>query len=174
MGKKDANKVQKPTHSFEQMVAEASLNRLKPFIEFQVQEAATQMKREHVQDLQGMYERLTALEKLVLEKTGTSDEEYSERVIDVQDMVHGLKQVSEACALGDTVRIEVSSKAKDQEEFQGSSRYMVQDLGSGRAIGKELEDKILGMTKGETRTVDFGVDGAMVAKITLNRVSRRT
>lgn len=170
--KKDSPKlgiVPKPTMSFQDSVSDVAVNKLKPMM----MGLFDQYKKEQTDNFQGLYERLTALEKLVLEKTNTSDEDYAERVVDVQDNFYSLAKVSDAAVLGDVLRVEVSTKAKDQEEYQGKSRFMIQSLGSGRAIGVQLEEALVGMNIGETKELEFGVDNSMVAKITVNRISRR-
>lgn len=161
----------KPKQSFEQMVSEASLSKLKPFIRQEVLTVSKNLVQEQMGNFQVIFERLTALEKLVMEKTGVSDEEYVERVTDIQDEFAQVKKLSRAAKAGDTLRVEVSTKKKDQEEFQGTSRMMIVNLGAGSSIGKELEASLVGLKSGEEKLIEFGQDNSLVAKIIVNRVS---
>jgi hypothetical protein len=60
----------------------------------------------------------------------------------------------------------------DQEDFQGTSRLKIYQTGSGQTLGPEMESAILGMSAGQTKEVSFGQDQQLLAKITINRVSR--
>lgn len=161
----------KPAQSFEQMVSDASLAKMKPFIQQEVVRVSQLMIQEQMGNFQSIFERLTALEKLVMEKTGVSDEEYVSRVTDVQDQFQGVKRLDRAAQAGDILRVEVSTKAKDQEDYQGTSRMMIASLGSGTSIGKELEEQLIGLKAGEEKVLEFGKDKLLVAKIVINRVS---
>lgn len=161
----------KPTQSFEQMVSDATLSKLKPFISDEVLRTSKLMVQEQMGSVQALFERLTAVEKIITEKLGISDDEYVNRVTDVQDELMQVKSVSRACKAGDILRVEVSTKKKEQTEYQGSTRMMISSLGSGSAIGKDLELSLIGLKAGETKVVEFGQNKELEAKIFINRVS---
>lgn len=174
MGKKRSaqNHVQQ---SMGQMVSKAALSQMGPEIEHMVrqysQQMANQIAEQSASTIETLFQRLVVLEQLLAEKGTTTAEDLTNRVADLQDKTEGLTKV-ETVEAGDTVRIEVSSRTKDQTEYQGTSRMKVSDTGLGRTIGKELESALIGMKVGETKEVTFGGEGSMVAKMTVDRVSR--
>lgn len=178
MGKKRANKdpgrVRQihPQKSFDQMVAETTLQKFRPYIDQQLQGVAGALAQQQQQQFENVYLRQTVLEQIVEEKLGITKEELANRVASVQDESLGLVPVKDV-AEGDRVRIEIKTKTKDQEEFQGESRLLVDNVGSGNTLGPELEKPLVGMTTGESKEIAFGKEKAMTALVTINRVSRR-
>lgn len=174
MPNKDLKKLggqSKPKQSFEQMVSDASLSKLKPFIQSEVTRVSRLMVQEQMGGIQALFERLTAVEKIITEKLGISDEEYVNRVTDVQDEFMGVKALDREAKEGDVVRVEISTKQKSQEQYQGTSRMMISNLGAGTSIGKELELSLVGLKAGEIKVVEFGPEKSLEAKILINRIS---
>lgn len=170
MGKKRSGR-QDQQASFSQMLQQQSLNKVKPYLDQQIAEVARILSANLNNNLEEIYIRVVALEKILMNKFNVEESLIIETVADIQDEKDGLKKSLEAAKEQDTVRIEVSTKAKDQAEFQGTSKLVVSRLGSGQTLGKALEGHILGMKSDETKEVNFGQNDEMVAKITVNRVS---
>lgn len=177
MGKKRnaGNPQNHQTQSFGQMVSQAALAQLKPFIVDMVQQEVDQLSAKLTQQtantIEMLYLRVLTLEDVAMEKLSITKDELAERVATREDLSEGLEAAAEA-KVGDVIRMEIKTKTKDQPVFAGSSRLKVYSLGSGRTIGKELEDGIVGLKSGETKQIEFGKDKEVVAEVTINRVSR--
>lgn len=175
MGKKKSNG-QHLQQSMGQMVSRAALAQLGPQIEDMVRAYVNnfgeRLAHQQASTLETIFARVVVLESIVMDKLGYSSEQLTSMVADLQDEKEGFAKNEGEVILGDLTRIEISTKTKDQSDFQGSSRIKIYQTGSGQTIGKELEEAILGMKAGETKELNFGKDGAMVAKIKLDRVSR--
>lgn len=161
-----------PQRSFDQMVADATLARLSGYIDSEMQQAAQAILGRQQQALGNIVTRLRALEEITIEKLNESKESLAARVATIEDRVEGF-EAAEAVEAGDRVRLEIQTRTADQTEFQGSSRLMVDNAGSGQTIGKELEASLLGMKAGESKEVKFGKDESLVAKLSVNRISRQ-
>lgn len=176
MGKKKGNKQQHLQQSMGQMVSKAALAQLGPHIERYVNAVVgnlgQQLAMQQASTLETLFSRVVVLEKILMEKYGYTAEDLATRVSDIEDEKESLKLVDGAIEKGDVVRLEVKTKAKDQAEFQGSSRLKLYKTGSGETIGEELESALIGMKAGETKQVEFGKEKGMVAEFTINRVSR--
>lgn len=163
-----------PTRSFEQLVADATLAKFGGYINQEIQSQVQVLKQQHAQNTSDLLTRIVALEEVLLENLpAVTKEVLANQIASVQDRNEGLVTITEGTVqLNDRVRIEVKTKTADQTEFQGSSRLLLDKVGSGQTLGKELESSILGMTTGETKEVKFGEDAALIASISLNRISR--
>lgn len=174
MGKKKQSQ-QHVQQSMASMVNRAALAQMGPQIDSMVRgyvnQAANQLAQQQSSTLETLFARVVVLEQVLIEKLGMTGDELVSRVADLEDSKEDLSRV-ETAELGDVVRIEVRTKTSDQAEFQGSSRLKIYDTGSGQTIGNELEPAIIGMKAGESKTVNFGKDGSMVAELKVDRVSR--
>lgn len=174
--KKGGQKSQHVQQSMGQMVSQAALAQMGPkidrFVRAIVANAAEQIKMETASTLETMFSRIVVLENIIMEKHGYTVEDLATKVATIEDEKENLKLVDGPVEKGDVVRIEVSTKTKDQTEFQGTSRLRIYKTGTGETLGEEMESVILGMKSGETKTAEFGKDKQMVVRVTLNRVSR--
>lgn len=174
MGKKKGQ--QHVQQSMGQMVSKAALAQMGPAIERYVQNVVqrlgSQLAMQQASTLETMFSRIVVLESILIEKFGYTKEDLATKVSEIEDEKEGLKLVDGGIEKGDVVRLEVRTRAKDQAEFQGSSRLKLYKTGTGETLGEELESAILGMKNGEVKTVEFGKDQSMVAEFTINRVSR--
>lgn len=174
MGKKKSSQ-QHLQQSVGSLVSKAALSQMGPQIESMVRHYVEQLGEnlavQQASTLETLFSRVVVLESIVIEKLGYTAEQLTTLVADLQDEKEGLQAV-ETAELNDVVRIEVSTKTKDQTEFQGTSRMKVYKTGSGQTLGPELESCLIGMKTGETKEVSFGKDAQMTAKITLNKASR--
>ena len=177
MGKKrgkGGNGVKQRTQSFEQYMLNQTLNKFKGYIDSTVKQEVMSIAHQQKQLLENLYIRIRVLEELLMSKFDEVDKEYlAERITEIEDTTEGYTIIPETVEEGDRVRVSIATKSKDQEDFQGESRIMVDNVGSGQNIGKELEGAMLGMKAGETKEFQFGQDENMTAKIVMNKVSRR-
>lgn len=163
----------KPTNSFENLVAKNSMRNFMPIIQ---QEVAGQIQP-HIESLreqvQGLYFRMIALEKVLLENVdGISLETIANKVAEVEDQAYGLVSVNRPIQEGDSVRLTLAAKLVDQEDFQAPSKYIIHNIGSGQTVGLELETKILGMEVNQPQIVEIG-EGEKKAqvKLQIDRIS---
>lgn len=163
--------------SMGQMVSRAALAQLGPEIEQlvrgYVQQLGNQLAVQQASTLETLFARVVVLESIIMEKLGYSTEDLTAKVAQIEDEKESFELVQGEAQAGDVVRLEIKTKTKDQTEFQGSSRLKIYQVGSGQTIGEELESAIVGMKSGETKQVSFGKEGAMVAEIKVDRVSRQ-
>lgn len=171
---KDPGRVRQlhPQRSFSQIVTELSLQKTSGYIDAQIETLGQRLLIQQQRELAPILMRLVTLENIVSEKLGISKNELADRVAAVQDEAEGFVAVSDAANAGDRVRLEIKTKTADQTEFQGASRMLIDNIGSGRVIGQELEGAVVGMKTGEVKTIEFGNEKAMIAEITVNMVSR--
>lgn len=179
MGKKRKNvsnaKSGKPQQrnqlSFQDQVAQAVNNKLMATLDQRMNYLASRIMQEQQSSLHDIYSRLTTLESLCCEKFGITEDDLAILVAETEDKSMGLEE-ADVVENGDLVRLEVSTRTKEQEEFQGTSKTKLNNAGSGQTFGAEIEEAILGMKKDETKEIEFGKDKGMVAKLTVQRVSR--
>jgi hypothetical protein len=161
--------------SFQTLAQKAIMEKVAPFIQQQMQVIQFQIQGEMQNTLRGMYTRITVMEEVMMDKLGITEEEYVDMVIEKEDTSDGLEKVEDgAVEAGDRVRITVMTKTKEQEEFAGESKLVLDNCGVAPfQIGEELEPQVVGMALGETKDFPFGKDKEMVAKITIDRIARR-
>lgn len=175
MGKKKNNSQPRAQHSFQDLVAQATLSKFGPYIDQQIQQAAQAILQRQAQANANLLTRLTATEEVLFELVpGLTKDRLATQVAVIQDRGDGMEESTAEVQKGDRVRIEIKTKTAEQKDYAGSSRILVDDVGTGATLGNELESVIVGMVKGETREALFGKDNSMSASITLNRVSRLT
>lgn len=160
-----------PNKTFQDQVASATLGKFQGYIDQQIITVTQAVARELNQQLVALYERHTVLENIVTDKLNITQEELALMVADFQDEKDGYISAPETnlCKESDRVRILIKTKTKDQDEFQGQSKMLIDNCGSGNTIGKELESGIIGMKVGDSKELPFG-DG-MVAFIELIKIS---
>lgn len=163
----------RPTMSFEQVVAQASLNRLKPYVSQMVSQESQNIRGAMGQTLRTMFSRLVVMERILMEKFGYSQDDLASLVSNVEDEHEGLVEVSDEVKLNDVVRFEIKTKAVDAVEYQGSSKLRTTKTGTGENLGKEIESNILGMKKGETKEFQINPKKPVDVCVTINKVSRR-
>lgn len=161
-----------PQRSFDQMVADATLARLGGYIDSEIQEAAQGILARQQQAMANLLTRLVATEEVLIEKLGLTKEDLANRVANIQDRSEGFV-AAETVEVGDRVRLEIQTRTADQAEFQGSSRLLVDNAGTGSQLGKELEGALVGMKAGESKEIKFGKDESLVARLSVNKVSRQ-
>ncbi len=177
MGKKKNQQSIRPhvQQSMAQMVSNAAIARLKDHfdqtIKQSVQRLGSQVATQTAGTLEMMFSRIIVLEKILMEKYDYTEEDLAIKVADVEDEREGLTVV-DLVELGDVVRTEIRTKKKDQEEFDGSSKKKIYDTGTGKTFGKEIEETLLGMKVGETKTVEIGKNKELIVELSVGRISR--
>lgn len=162
----------KATSSFAQMMSQAQLNALKPFI----QESVAQQSTSHFQQLaklvlghisqvqtrQIAIERLLKIDASILAST----------IADVEDESEGFTSCAEPAVAGNRVRIEVWSKKTADESYPvESDRILVNSLLKKSSAGTTqlplaLEEAIIGMVAGESRELVLPAeDGSQAAHL---------
>ena len=174
MGKKKTQQNHQ-TQSFGNMVSKAALSQMGPSIERYVQQVVSQLGSQlavqQASTLETLFARVVVLEEILMEKHQFTKEDLANKVAEVEDRKENLT-LATSVEKGDVVRLEIATKTKDQDEYQGTSRLKIYETGSGQTIGNELENDIVGMATGETKEIHIGKDKGMVAKIKVERVSR--
>lgn len=162
------------TRSFEQLVADATLNKFGGYIDEQIEQAAQAILIRQQRAMTAVFTRIVSIEEILLETVpGLTKDQLAARVADVTDRNEGFTAVDEAVSVGDRVRVEIKTKTADQAEYQGSSRMQIDQTGSGNTLGAELESALIGMKAGETREVMFGKDHSLQASLHVSKVSRQ-
>lgn len=175
MGKKKTAQ-QHVQQSMGNLVSKAALSQMGPAIEryinHKMKELSSQLAVQQATTLENLFSRVVVLEEIVMEKLGYTTDDLTAKVADIEDRNQGQALVQGAAQHNDVVRLEISTKTNDQDAFQGTSRLMVSNVGTGNTLGVELESAIIGMKSGESKELQFGENKALTAKITVNRVSR--
>lgn len=160
------------TESFKQFMLGQTLKKFKGYIDTEISAQAQQLANQQKNLLENLYIRVRVLEELALEKfDDITKDVMANRIATIEDQAAGLEQV-DVVKKGDRVRMTIATKAKDQEEYQGTSKMMIDRTGTGQTLGNELEGALLGMKTCEEKELDFGKDKTMVAKLKIDRVSR--
>ena len=145
-------------NSFANLVANESSRQAKEVIEPLIREyvafAANQIKdqisRASLKTMAEIRTRLTALEKLLIEKGVASDTEISEKILDVEDAATGMVQGTEAQE-GDLLRVSYRSKSKTAEketDYSPAMNRVIAKLGSANTFSLAVEKALIGASKG--------------------------
>lgn len=174
-GKRKNNKPKQPkaNKSFLDLVSQANQNKLKPFIQQQVMGMYQNVMSNVNTTLEMAFYRIEALEGIVIEKLGITEEQLTDKVVELQNKADGLVAANDrAVKEDDTIRFEVSTKTKNQEEFSEPSRQILTNIGKEPfTYGEELEKPIIGMRVGETKEIMIGKDAALTTRITINHIA---
>ena len=167
MGRKKGKGPKRATDSYQNLIATQSAAKYEELIAVRLQPIVEQFNASLAQILP----RLQVLENILIKKyKDVTKDSLSHQVAALQDEVSGFVQVDRAVQLNDRVRIAVAAKKKEEKEYPKDQRLMVDNIGSGETISKEIEDKIVGMKIGETKEIPYN-EGATVVKIKLEGVS---
>lgn len=166
--KQTGNRNQK---SFQEQVAGAVNQKLDQVIQQRINYLGSLLSNQLKNQLEDLYARLTTLEDLCCKEFELTVDELSLLVADTEDKMMGL-EAADVVEVGDLVRLIISTKTKEQEEYAGSTKQKLSQAGSGRTFGKEIEDAIIGMKTSEEKEIEFGKDKSMVAKLRVEKISR--
>ncbi len=192
MGKKRSAKVSspKPTESYQQTVAkhvaqqvnDKLIESVNTLIIGQCNHMQRQIQANMLQEMSNIFTRISALEDFFKYKMNMTDKEYAQAVAEFQDKAEGyVTKVSEddIVDMGDRVRISIKSKnvkeSKDKEEpvFDDQGKTIIDNVGAGTVLQVELEEHLIGMKVGETKTVDFGPLKQSTVKLTVDVISAK-
>ena len=153
MPTKKRMKKPRATQSFEQMVSQAQLNALKPYIEEQVRENTARMipmlTKMLADPLSMVQNRLLSLEEVM----GVDKEALAHNLAKREDAALGLTEVEGPAKEGDSVRLEVVTDGGDPD------RILIQRLMHRNAQGQvqttfeELEKAVIGLKVEESSSV---------------------
>jgi hypothetical protein len=143
-----------PTATFADLVAEAQLQALKPFIQETVQAMGGSLARQQLGSQANILTRLSVLEKLAKEKLGETDDSLASRTADEEDRALSLVQTPEAASEGNTVRISFRGYEEGQTPDAEFTRAVIRRLGSKPGqFNENIEEALIGMKAGETKQV---------------------
>lgn len=148
--------------SFDQLVGDATIARLKPYIQGLVGQAAQQIVQNIYQAMMSeramMQTRQLAFESLLKKNVPWfSDDVLAMEVAKVEDQSAGVSEVEDAAQLGDKIRLEFQSRYQDQGEWTAPNKLAIHSLGTKSPQGQvqtgseDFETVLIGMKKGETR-----------------------
>lgn len=159
--KKPTTNMPHQTKSFDQLVADTTLERLKPYIQQQVGMAGQQILNSIYQTLMQeramMQTRQLAFERLLrANTTWFNDEVLSLAVADVEDESAGLSGVTGPIVEGDKVRLEFSAQPSNAAEPSQMSKLAVHSVMRKNPNGtvqthEDLEKNLVGLSAGETK-----------------------
>lgn len=168
---KPQNHVQK---SFKDLVAEAATETVKPYVQQQLQFLGYQLQQENVESMRTLYTRMTTLENLCLKQFNMTEDQLAELVADSEDKASGYSKVDGVIEAGDYIRLTIETKAKDQDEFKGLTKLIVENVGiEPLTLGTEIEPLLIGLKTNEPTELEFGKDKSLIARVNINRISRK-
>lgn len=172
MGKKrNTPKRAQQQQSFQQVVADQTLKKFKPYIDQQLQGAARAIAMQQSQLLDTAFTRIRILEELLISKFDDITKiTLANRVAELEDVKSGFEQV-DILEKGDRVRLAVRAKEIDGE-YKDSTKLLVENAGTGTTLGQALEDALIGMKTNEVKELTYGKDEKMTAELTIDRISR--
>jgi len=152
MGKKKPQ--QHPSAKFVEEVSRKAIEpELSKQIKEQIQALGNQIDRKVSQSLSGLYIRQAVLEDLVVKEFGISPKKWAKLVVDKEDEGLGYKESKKAAAKGDLVRGTLSVRTDPKGDFGPSRKISLFKLAEEYSLLPAVENKIVGMKKGETKTV---------------------
>jgi len=173
----------KKTHSnqsFSQLMSQAQLNALKPYIDQQSHIILNKVSKLVLDHLANIQTRHLAIESLLKSKVGLTQEEINFEITEQEDMAFGYQE-AEVAAEGDLVRLEVRSKIVDAENFSEWEKIRINSL--LRKVEDrvqtllELENLIVGMVKNEEKEFVLKGEGEnskdSCIQFKINKVSRK-
>jgi FKBP-type peptidyl-prolyl cis-trans isomerase (trigger factor) len=143
-----------PTASFADLVADAQLNRLKPFIAETVQVMGAQLARQQLASQANILTRLTVLEKLAKEKLGETDETLAARTADEEDSALSFVATTEPATEGNMVRVSLKAYEDGQKPSEDYTRAVIRRLNVvPHQFHPDIEAALVGMKAGESKVV---------------------
>lgn len=147
-------KKQHANMSFEQAVLTAARAQTKNEIKAEVAEAAAILTGETKKSLIATKQRLDAVESLLKQKLGVTDQEITEALWSVQETAYGLEVSTEPATTGNGIRFavkeELEGKETDAEPSQESFLVLGQD---DDQLPKEILNALTGSNAGETKKI---------------------
>ncbi len=192
VAKLNAKKKPLQNRSFDQLVSDTTLNRLKPYIQQLVAESSQQVVQSIYQAMMSeramMQTRQLAFESLLKKNVPWfNDDVLAMEVARVEDESAGVVEVQDGARPGDKVRLEFEAKQEGQTEFTAPQKLAIHSLltanpqGQVQTGSEPFEQGILDLKAGETRefllpeAVEEGKEPEHTRiRVTIKRVSRAT
>jgi hypothetical protein len=172
MGKKKTNNGGKPHQSlsFEQLVAKANQERLKPYIHELFMQLGNDLSQRVFRQLANIQTRVMALEEILIEKFNVTEVEIQQKVAEIEDEATGYKAVTRPAEAGDLLRVSIETKAKGTEEFTAPvKRQITKLLNQPYSLTETIEKALVGVSTGEQKEVTL--EGDFLVRVTVDRVS---
>lgn len=180
--KKAPQQATRATKSFDQMVADASLERLKPYINDKVEERCLVMMQQFavpfLDQLNELRLNFLALKK-VLSATGVlSEDGFAEALMDEEDRATGQVRVTTPAETNDMVRFTAEFKLEDGKFGPKSSirvyNLLKKDRNGNVQTQQDLEEALCGMVEGSSKEVTLKTrdEKEEVYRLSVQRVSR--
>lgn len=173
MGKKktqNAAKQKHPQQSFQQLVAMAAMNVVKPYAEELFQNLADDLSMRIFRRQANIQTRIMAVESLLITKYGLTEPEIENAVMDVEDEATGYTPVTRGAQAEDLIRLSVRTKAKDGEWSEPVKKQVTRLMNKPLSLGSEtVESAVLGMVTGEAKNVNLEDD--FLVELKIDRVS---
>ena len=167
--------------SFADLVSKKQIQALQPMVFAMVSEASKQTSNElsknFFQYIQNLQTRIMALEKVLEDRLGVSEEDIIAKVVEIEDSASGHTAVSRGAQEGDLVRVTISTKSSAEgAEFTTPVRRAITNLSlASPAFSKAVDAAILGMTAGETKEITVGEEpNTLIVRLTVDKVSEST
>lgn len=191
LDKRLAKKKPNQSRSFDQLVGDASVARLKPYIQDLVGQASQMMVQQVFQAMMSersmLQTRQLAFENLLKKNCAWfNDDVLAMEVATVEDQAEGATAIEGPAEVGDKVRLEFQAKHLDQGEWSPVNKLAIHTLnvkspqGQVQTGSEVLEAQLVGMAAGETREFllpEVPGEGQEPEntriKVTVKRVSRR-
>lgn len=162
----------KPTRSFDQMVADATVAKFGPFVAEQVARFGNEWAARQAEAIKTLHIRYNVLEDIVSELTpGATEELFVERYVAGEDAFDGFEPKPEGpVEVNNRIRFELQHQKVGDVEFTPIKHFVVTWVGSGKTFGKIIEDALVGMSVGEEK--QFTVEDGTKVRLKVNRISR--
>jgi len=166
MGKKKTEP--KKRASFEELVSNTSLEKMQPYIKQEVINLGQMLVQNLSSQIEGVYTRLMTIEDIICKEFNMTEDQLAAKVAETEDAASGMVS-KEIVAQGDRVRIELGTRTTEEAEVQKLSRMRVEQVGSGKTLGNEIENALIGLKVGDFKEV--AVNDNLVCKVVVNRIS---
>lgn len=172
MGKKKTQGKTHATHSFEQLVAKANRDALKPYIHELFMDLGNDLSQRVFRQLANIQTRIMAIEELLIEKGGISESDIQLKVANIEDEATGYKLADRPAQAGDLVRVTIETKAKGQEVYSSPvKRQITKLLNKPYSLTETIENALVGTVGGDVK--DVTLEGDFQVRVTVDRVSMR-
>jgi FKBP-type peptidyl-prolyl cis-trans isomerase (trigger factor) len=173
MGKKKTQGKPHAQNSFEQLVAKANREALKPYIHELFMDLGNDLSQRVFRQLANIQTRIMALEEILISKLGVSEAEIQLTVANIEDEATGYRKVDRGAEAGDLLRVSIETKAKGTEEFTAPvKRQITRLLNQPYSLTETIEKALVGVKAGETKEVTL--EGEFQVRVTIDRVSEST
>lgn len=173
--KRKQNNQPRPTQSFQNLVAQTATKMLHKDIDQRIMVMGRQLAANQSRELAEILTRISAMERILIENNLTTLDNLVETIATIEDEALGLVKIEAGEAeVGDKLRLTLSSKESEKEEYGETSQITVNNLnGEQLTLPKELEEALVGARAGELVKTSFtSRDKTIDVKMVIDRISR--